>query len=710
MRFLSPPQASSRAASTSNAANVESSEAMEEAMDSGDDKARDSSDEEAPVLVPKNFRLLEATDVEMEPKGGGKKRGRPKGKGKKGKKASGGEGEAGEGAKEGEKEGELEGGDICEPALDADWELVDIDKFEGNPNVEAFRGHTKLLRNDKATKLGPDSPPFAFFPLFIEEKDVKEWTRFSNIYGHASSMGASYEGGYYKYWKGWTESDIYHALGKLYLGGINPTPREVDVFSKPPKSYMGNVDVINAWGPENCERRWKEFKASFHVCDATAPKTHNKLRKIEPFHSRLRDRCERYVIPCGEGSIDECTQGFQGRDMDTKQHKDKAEGTGWQADCLAFENYIWSWHWRHQSVVQGKYDCGKLVSNLHARCLWLLTRLKKAYPSQDHYTIWCDNLYLSLKFCREAALEGKDWPTCYVNGTCRKGGRGVPLKVMQEENKTKLGTLETKIAVHESGVAVVSVYDAKQVYFMGRHIPKVAKMIARSYDRWDMASLRTVTVERERLTIQTDYNYGMNPVDNADQLANNYRTDHKWVRNRKPWWSQFHWCLRRAMVSAYKVYTIMCHDEGVKKPLTHSEFHQAVVASLLAVGKEATKRKREEEDDNGLKRTRALQKDQDEAAMKATSPASKTSRIRPNSMAAVRSKAASGYFHPISVPNGEARCQWCKFMPKTSENGGDTKSGDQKRPRAQIFCDTCALNFCGPICFTNYHDVDLAKQ
>ena len=90
--------------------------------------------------------------------------------------------------------------------------------------------------------------------------------------------------------------------------------------------------------------------------------------------------------------------------------------------------------------------------------------------------------------------------------------------------------------------------------------------------------------------------------------------------------------------------------------------------------------------------------------------ASKTSRIRPNSMAAVRSKAASGYFHPISVPNGEARCQWCKFMPKTSENGGDTKSGDQKRPRAQIFCDTCALNFCGPICFTNCHDVDLAKQ
>jgi len=78
MRFLSPPQGSSLAASTSNVSAIAASDDAAADIDSENDQAKESSDEEPDFLVPKNLSMLEATDVYMEPQKPAKKRARAK--------------------------------------------------------------------------------------------------------------------------------------------------------------------------------------------------------------------------------------------------------------------------------------------------------------------------------------------------------------------------------------------------------------------------------------------------------------------------------------------------------------------------------------------------------------------------------------------------------------------------------------------------------
>ena len=59
---------------------------------------------------------------------------------------------------------------------------------------------------------------------------------------------------------------------------------------------------------------------------------------------------------------------------------------------------------------------------------------------------------------------------------------------------------------------------------------------------WSKQQKRMVKMEFYRLHCLDTYNYNMNNVDIADQLAAVYRWDH-WMRIRKWWWSIMFWAL-----------------------------------------------------------------------------------------------------------------------------------------------------------------------
>ena len=56
-----------------------------------------------------------------------------------------------------------------------------------------------------------------------------------------------------------------------------------------------------------------------------------------------------------------------------------------------------------------------------------------------------------------------------------------------------------------------------------------------------------------RPVVTDDYNYGMNNVDQADQLRGTYRFD-RWMRKRKWWWLIWMWGLQVLLVNAYVLY------------------------------------------------------------------------------------------------------------------------------------------------------------
>lgn len=603
----------------------------------------------------------------------------------------------GPGRGRGRASGRGKGGvDLPSPPKLGVWKVVSSEEFPGLPEPQTTM-QPKLAVGPLADHLNGRSRPMDIFNLFISNTDVKEWTKNSNFYAAAKGMGGEV---YYPAWKPLSEGEVWSALGLILRQGIAPSPQFYYMFSRAPRNPWGGPDVQNAW-PGGL-KRWKEFKAAFHIACERKP-AEGKLKKLEPWHSRLRDRVENAVIPCSVGSIDEATQGFQGRDADTAMHKDKAEGQGWQADCLAFENYIWTWFWRHEAAP--KMVMG--MAPLHQRCLWLLSRLKSKHPSFAGLKLWCDNLYLSHTFCVVAKEEGRPWPATYINGTVRKGGRGVPDGVKMVEEDEQKGSLRTLTAMSDDGVAVIACSDQKPVYFMGTTLQKLSKREVKGYDVWDHAALTNRHVGKEMLNVQESYNHGMNAVDAADQLSNNYRTDHRWSRARKPWWSQFHWLLRRAMVSAYTTHKLLCRRQSIK-PMSHMVFHRTVMNSCFAMaGRLAEKRKKPSKaPESPEKRTRG---DHSASLQRHADEEEKTSARAPRltSAALAGLPRYDGLFHPVEdVPQGRGdkkrTCACCRLRARL-ETPAKTASGSTPQKRAHLRCVTCGVYFCGGSCFTAFH-------
>ena len=201
----------------------------------------------------------------------------------------------------------------------------------------------------------------------------------------------------------------------------------------------------------------------------------------------------------------------------------------------------------------------------------------------------------------------------------------------------------------------------------------------------------------------------MNPVDLADQLANTYRCDHSWWRNRKPWWSLFMWLLRRAMVHGYRIHCYACRDAG-RKPMKHLIYHKKIACWLLGARREKKSRKKEPEpDQTPVPHTRARLAEE----IRNTTQTERASVSMLNKTYLERSPRLDGTFHPTesvaSSRTDTTHCQWCKF--KHDKLKLPLWHGRGRQQRAHIRCITCRIRFCSPECYSEYHTtpIDLTK-
>jgi len=91
-----------------------------------------------------------------------------------------------------------------------------------------------------------------------------------------------------------------------------------------------------------------------------------------------------------------------------------------------------------------------------------------------------------------------------------------------------------------------------------------------------------VTMGFYRLNLLDTYNYNMNNVDIADQLAGVYRWDH-WMRKRKWWWAIMFWALQQKITNAF-----ICYQKYMRlhclKPMSHYTFLEKVALVWLKEG------------------------------------------------------------------------------------------------------------------------------
>ena len=148
-----------------------------------------------------------------------------------------------------------------------------------------------------------------------------------------------------------------------------------------------------------------------------------------------------------------------------------------------------------------------------------------------------DNLYMSAKFCRDAYNHTYK---IKLHGVTRKGGRGLPMSVIQYELQNRKEQEKVRGTVHACelvgdtncpSLLAVSVYDTKPVHFLTMAAEKIY-WHENKREVYDRTTGRMKEITFLRLNVNNDYNYGMGGADIADQIRGSYRFDH-WVRNFK---------------------------------------------------------------------------------------------------------------------------------------------------------------------------------
>ena len=214
------------------------------------------------------------------------------------------------------------------------------------------------------------------------------------------------------------------------------------------------------------------------------------------------------------------------------------------------------------------------LSPLHALVMYLFD----VYEDECHIC-GVDNLYTSAKFCKDTYNHSKN---IRLHNVTRKGGRGLPESVLQEEitnpkiQETVRGTVHAAELLGDPycpSLVAVSVYDTKPVHFLIMATERIF-WEEKSREVSDKATNQIVKIKFLRLNVNDDCNFGMGGADVADQIRGSYRFDH-WLRNFKWWHSIFWWGVQVLMVNAYK-----CYCEYIKgpseTPMNHYEFQKMI--------------------------------------------------------------------------------------------------------------------------------------
>jgi len=463
---------------------------------------------------------------------------------------------------------------------------------KGQPVYVAAIRNNMQVRTEFMRKhhLSSASHPVEFADAFIPWHEnpynatyfsMDQATTYSNLKAQLSNAGNG--GTNYKDFKPFTCKEIRQFLGLYIFNGLSPSPRMEMKFK--PQQYdpvQGNDFICQHIG-SNADRRWRHFKAFFALQD---PRKDTPPRKVQPLHKVHRVvNWINFVGPksvqLGEhAAVDEQTIGFQGRHADKMRITYKRAGDGFQCDVLCENGFTLAVYFRNVPPPDKYIKQG--LSPLHARVMWLFDKLE-----DSHHRVWMDNLYLSATFCKAAYNHTNK---VLIAGVTRKGGRGLPISVLQQEVENKKqqmlvrGTVKVSVLQGDPKcptLVAASVYDTKPVHFLSM-ICESIQWISKERSVFNVDTFKCETLRFLRLNINDSYNGDMGHVDVSDQLREVYKFN-QWMRNYKWWWAIMQWGLGVLLVNSFVVYKLVCEEQN-QRPMTHYEFRKMIALSWIDKG------------------------------------------------------------------------------------------------------------------------------
>jgi len=476
------------------------------------------------------------------------------------------------------------------------WRRINTKDYANN-NDTTFSGAWEEGHPSKYVRqqhVNSHSPPILFFLLFWPVslfEDILDWTNAKLRKTKDDKPDA------YKDVKEFKLIQILRFFAILIKHGCCPMPGLFRRFLNTATNFFWGDDRdikvmgSNAQKKVQWMRVFMQFAPSDH--DLSPEQLGDPVRRCRPLLTTILENCLRYWV-CGKWlSIDEQTIFFRGNWQHKKRITYKRFGDGFHVDTLCDDGYTFGFMFRCEIMAADPRFPN--ASQLHLRCLWLLSLLK----NYGHRVVF-DRFFISYKFIVWALTEAAN--RTLVGGTARKDRIPNCVKVNVPKSKSQREKLRMKIgqaAVSQDDVLAFGLYDQgdKACYFMG-NIRDDIEFIHKERTVWRDGAAAVITFLRT--SVQDVYNFCMNQVDKADQYRQPYRPDaSNNMRNRKWTWPVAMWALGVAMVNAYTVYKSLRGKDGLPV-MSNADFRQAIAVGLIGdisddcagQGDESKKRKR----------------------------------------------------------------------------------------------------------------------
>ena len=575
--------------------------------------------------------------------------------------------------------------------------------------------------------LDKNTTPSAYMDLIFPYKknviDGKEMLsfeqlmRWTNMKAHLSGAGKG--GVQYRDFKDFTIEELRQHVGIYILHGLSPSPRlEYKMKPQGHDKIHGNDFVYRSLG-QNAERRHRHFKA-FFSCQNPAIEPPDR-KKFPNWKVRPIIKWMNYIFPVTwmlgiAFSIDEMTMGFKGKHVDKRRITYKAEGDGFQGDALCQDGFTYQVYMRNHPAPKEYLRLG--LSPLHARVMALFDSVK-----DSHHQCAMDNLYNSAAFCK-AAVNHKRKVLCH--GVTRKGARGIPPSVVQEEVKDRKKQIDVRGTVKAAllegdpncvGLVASSVYDTKPVHYLSM-VCEELKWLEVEKQVYNVDTGKVESLRFLRMNTIDNYNKTMGNVDIADQLRGSYRVDH-WIRNRKWWWSLWFWSLGVMLTNAYIMKCKVDMECGVdeKDLMSQHDFRKDVAEAWINPAEYAKEKGLKMTVTTNRKRKTITDADSSVSSVTMSTSSSVSSRrlktsvslrrlftprpekrataftddsLSPNGQLKIRLNVAADHY-PIPPSSTRARCALHRWV-------------DNESLKQVMKCTTCNVHLCIQ-CYKLYHTV-----
>ena len=566
--------------------------------------------------------------------------------------------------------------------------ISDATQTEGMPDIDWLDKHN----------LNHDSEPYDFFQAFLPDNLIDKWSMYTNTKAMRANAGKKRGGRVYPDYVDFSPSEFKRHLGLYILHGISPSPRIEHKFNNQKKDPVNGNDMVHRLMGPNANRRHKHWRRFMGVQDPIQinrkTKREDPLWKVRDLLNHIQQvSTEAWV--CGRDvSADEQTLSFQGKHEDKLRVTFKAAGDGFMCDAICNDGYTYCFYFRNMPPPEKYIRQG--MSALHARVLSLFDKLRDKY-----HRCGMDNLYNSVKFCRDAYKHEKK---VLVHGVARKSGRGLPDHVIQDEVQQEKDQARVRNTVKAAvlkgdnecpNLVACSVYDTKPVHFISMCCESI-KWIVKTRKIYDKTVGTMTKMNFLCLNINNQYNYGMGDVDLADQLRLVYKVN-VWLRNYKWWHTFFWWGVQVLIVNSFVVYKKVLKQAGMT-PMSHYEYQKAIALGLL------------DEETYGSKRA-GYNTPTDDASMSTMSSANSSTTA---SGLNKRKRIADQALDPI---DGNLRCRLNSQLSHWPQTARKDKAGN--KPRCQlhrwacghtyskqtnvVYCAECNVNLCTDGCYEIFH-------